>query len=105
MNILSLGAGVQSTVLALMAECGELPKPDAAIFADTGWEPKEVYENLQWLTEQLSLPVYVVQAGDLRNQIINSANNKTRVSNPPFFTDMGNGKEGQIGRASCRERV
>ena len=38
---LSLGAGVQSTVLALMAERGDhgLSKPDVAIFADTGWEP------------------------------------------------------------------
>jgi len=47
---LSLGAGVQSTVLALMAERGEygLPKPDVAVFADTGWEPPEVYEHLDW---------------------------------------------------------
>src|SRR5205814_10359044 len=40
--ILSLGAGVQSTALALMAVQGELPgfrRPVAAIFADTGWEP------------------------------------------------------------------
>jgi hypothetical protein len=37
--ILSLGAGVQSTALALMAVRGELPgfrRPVAAIFADTG---------------------------------------------------------------------
>ena len=49
---LSLGAGVQSTVLALMAERGEygLPKPDVAVFADTGWEPPSVYEHLDWLS-------------------------------------------------------
>ena len=36
-NILSLGAGVQSTTMALMAKHGELtPMPDYAIFADTG---------------------------------------------------------------------
>ena len=41
-RVLSLGAGVQSTVLALMAERGEfgLPKPDIAIFADTQWNRK-----------------------------------------------------------------
>lgn len=38
MRILSLGAGVQSSTLALMAEHGEIEKPDYAIFADTGWE-------------------------------------------------------------------
>jgi len=102
-TIISLGAGVQSSVMALMADCGELPKPDAAIFSDTGWEPKEVYKHLFWLIDQISFPVYVVQAGDLRNQIIHSAKHKTRVSNPPFFTDMGTGKEGRLWRACTRD--
>ena len=69
---LSLGAGVQSTVLALMAERGEhgLQKPDVAIFADTGWEPPQVYEHLDWLTEQLSFEVVRVQSGNIRNNIL-----------------------------------
>jgi hypothetical protein len=38
LRVLSLGAGVQSTTLALMAAHGEIgPMPDCAIFADTGW--------------------------------------------------------------------
>jgi hypothetical protein len=37
LRILSLGAGVQSTTLALMAAHGEIgPMPDCAIFADAG---------------------------------------------------------------------
>lgn len=41
LRALSLGAGVQSTTMALMAAHGEIgPMPDCAIFADTGWEPK-----------------------------------------------------------------
>ena len=37
LNIISLGAGVQSTTMALMAARGEIgPMPDHAIFADTG---------------------------------------------------------------------
>lgn len=103
MNIISLGAGVQSSVLALMAERGELPKPDAAIFADTGWEPEEVYANLDWLRGQVSFPVYIVRAGDLRKEIISSAENKTRVSNPPFFVDTGSGKEGRLWRSCTRD--
>ena len=36
LNIISLGAGVQSSTMALMAAHGELtPQPDYAIFADT----------------------------------------------------------------------
>jgi hypothetical protein len=34
LRILSLGAGVQSSALALMIEKGEVPMVDAAIFAD-----------------------------------------------------------------------
>ena len=69
---LSLGAGVQSTVLALMAERGEygLPKPDVAIFADTGWEPPSVYEHLDWLEEQLSFKVVRVKAGNIKDNIL-----------------------------------
>lgn len=46
LRILSLGAGVQSTTLLLMACEGLLPRLDYAIFADTGWEPQRVYEHL-----------------------------------------------------------
>ena len=69
---LSLGAGVQSTVLALMAERGEydLPKPDVAVFADTGWEPPSVYEHLDWLQEQLSFEVVRVHAGNIKDNIL-----------------------------------
>ena len=50
LRVLSLGAGVQSTTLALLAVRGEIgPMPDCAIFADTGWEPRAVYEHLTWL--------------------------------------------------------
>ena len=40
--MLSLGAGVQSTTVALLAVHGEIEKPKHAIFSDTGWEAKEV---------------------------------------------------------------
>ena len=71
-RVLSLGAGVQSSCLALMAEHGEygLPKPDTAIFADTGWEPPAVYEHLEWLKSQLSYEVVVVNNGNIRDNIL-----------------------------------
>ena len=53
MKILSLGAGVQSSTLALMAEHGEIEKPDCAIFADTQSEPEEVMEWLGYLETKL----------------------------------------------------
>src|SRR6056300_399255 len=73
MTILSLGAGVQSSTMALMAEEGAFgKKPDAAIFADTGWEPKPVIEHLNWLKKQLSYPVYVCSKGNIREDIQNA---------------------------------
>ena len=53
LQIISLGAGVQSSTMALMAVRGEItPMPDCAIFADTGAEPQYVYEWLNWLEMQ-----------------------------------------------------
>ena len=70
-RVLSLGAGVQSTVLALMAERGEfgLPKPDIAIFADTQWEPKAVYDHLKWLETQVSFEIRTVTAGNIKENL------------------------------------
>ncbi len=81
---ISLGAGVQSTVLALMADRGEygLPKPDVAVFADTGWEPPHVYEHLDWLESQLSFEVVRVSNGNLRENIMKGVNPAGR----PYLT-------------------
>ena len=73
---LSLGAGVQSTVLALLADREEygLEKPDVAVFADTGWEPPSVYRHLDWLQSQLSYELVRVSAGNIRDNIMNGLN-------------------------------
>ena len=75
-KVLSLGAGAQSTVLALMAEEGwnGLEKPDFAIFADTQWEPPNVYKHLEWLEKQLSYEVVHVTAGNIRENILDGVN-------------------------------
>ena len=63
-TVINLGAGVQSSTLAIMAEKNMIgPKPDAAIFADTFWEPKRVYDHLDWLEQQLSFPVIRTNIG------------------------------------------
>jgi len=65
-HIISLGAGVQSSTMALMASAGEItPMPECAIFADTQSEPLAVYEWLDWLETKLLFPVYRVTAGSL----------------------------------------
>jgi hypothetical protein len=68
-NVLNLGAGVQSSCLALMAAKGEItPMPDFAVFADTQAEPQSVYDWLDWLEKQLPFPVYRVTKGNLTDE-------------------------------------
>jgi len=65
-NAISLGGGVQSSALALMAAAGEIgPMPVAAFFGDTKVEPKSVYVWLDWLEKRLPFPVIRASRGDL----------------------------------------
>ena len=61
-RVLSLGAGVQSSTLLLMAVAGEL-ELDHAIFADTGHEPEPVYRWLEYLQRVSTIPIHVVRDG------------------------------------------
>lgn len=71
-NVLSLGAGVQSSCMALMAAKGEItPMPDFAIFADTQAEPQSVYDWMDWLRNELPFPVYTVTNGNLTDESLN----------------------------------
>lgn len=100
MRILSLGAGVQSTTLALMAADGTLPGLNAAIFADTGWEPKAVYEQvdrLETVLELAGIPLYRVAAGNLHDDTINPTH---RYASIPWFVRNPDGTEG-LGRRQC----
>lgn len=97
---LSLGAGVQSTTLLLMSLEGVLPKLDYAIFADTGWEPKRVYEHLDLITAQAAgggLPVLRVSKGNLRRDITDPTH---RYASIPYFVRNPDGSEG-MGRRQC----
>jgi hypothetical protein len=68
-NVINLGAGVQSSTMALMAARGEIgPMPDFAVFADTQAEPTNVYEWLGWLEKQLPFPVVRVTKGNLTDE-------------------------------------
>lgn len=69
-RVLSLGAGVQSSAVLLMSCRGVLPKVDAAIFADTQWEPPAVQDTLAFLATEAKkarIPVFVRTKGSLRD--------------------------------------
>lgn len=99
-RVLSLGAGVQSTVLALKACNGELPGLDAAIFADTGWEPPSVYEQVDRLSDELArvgIVFHRVSSGDLRSDTLDPDH---RFASVPYFTKNADGSDG-MGRRQC----
>lgn len=104
LNVISLGAGVQSTTMALMAKHGFItPMPDCAIFADTGDEPFAVYRHLDWLEGELPFPVYRVKrpGKSLSEHVIDTvANQTTRTASPPFFTA---GPDGMLPRQCSTE--
>jgi hypothetical protein len=84
-RVLSLGAGVQSSTLLLMAVEGEL-ELDRAIFADTQSEPTATYawlETLMPLAERAGIPVDVVTAGNLGEDSLSKPG--WRVSIPAYF--------------------
>ena len=89
LRCLSLGAGVQSTTMALMAARGALtPMPDCAIFADTGWEPEAVYDHLDRLRSlDLPFPIHIVSKSNLRDDLkAGAADPQYRFAAVPFFT-------------------
>lgn len=98
MKVISLGAGVQSSTMALMASCGELEQPDFAVFADTQWEPQAVYRWIDSLEPMLSFPIYRTTIGSLRDHL-KAAQNSTgqRIAAVPFFMDGGR----KMGRRQC----
>ena len=105
LHIISLGAGVQSTTMALMAAHGEItPMPDAAIFADTGAEPRAVYDHLEWLMSGnvLPFPVHVVTAGNIVDGLRKMADAgeafRGRAPVAPFYTTGKNGTAAPLRR-------
>ena len=69
-RVLSLGAGVQSTTVLLLAIDGVIPMFESVVFADTGDEPAQVYDHLERLHEIAAIEV--VSAGRLSDTIHDS---------------------------------
>ena len=105
LNIISLGAGVQSSTMALMAAHGEItPMPDCAIFADTQAEPTAVYRWLDWLEKQLPFPVYRVTAGNLKSQVAaERPTGKFLKVDIPAFVKSPDGTVSLINRSCTRD--
>ena len=110
-TVLSLGAGIQSTALALLLNqdppakgLEEYERPLWAIFADTMAEPPHVYETLDWLQERISYPIVRTSWGDLgRNtwKAIAGMPVPERGHHAPGYIDLPVFSQGGIGRRQC----
>jgi hypothetical protein len=105
LDVLMLGAGVQSSALLLLAERGDIPKPDMAIFSDTQWEPPEVYEHLEWLCRMVkTIPIIKVTKGDIRaDGIASRVRDTKRWASMPLFTKSPEGDIGSLRRQCTKE--
>lgn len=102
-HILSLGAGVQSTTVYLLAMDGKL-NLTAAVFADTGDEPHAVYEHLKWLVQLGGPPIYTASRGRLSDDLLRGENStKQRFAAVPFFTMKPDGEIGMTRRQCSKE--
>ena len=123
-EILNLGAGVQSSTLLLMSIHGEFPKVEHAIFADTGWEPASVYRWLEWLVpraEAAGVKVHQVSRGNIKQDHLTGTlggkraraggaagvdgieNKGQRWGSMPFFVRNADGSQGLIRRQCTKE--
>ena len=85
-RFLSWGVGVQSTTLLAMSALGELPRLDAAIFADTQWERAATYASLEFymaLAEEHGIATHVITEGNIREK---AAREHVHM---PFWTETG----------------
>ena len=103
MVVLSLGVGVQSTTMAIMAAKGDLPPVDCAIFADPGYESKATMLYLNYLTTILPYPVFRVQKGNIKDDML-AAKGTTNFVVAPFYNQHTiTGKKGMIRRQCTAE--
>jgi len=102
-QILSLGAGVQSTALYLMFLNGEFDEMlDYAVFADTQEEPESVYKHLDWLRSLGGPPILTDTAGKLGDDLIHGRNSTgQRFASIPAFTSSTPGQTGGMLRRQC----
>lgn len=103
LRVLSLGAGVQSTAILLLACENPALRFDAAIFADTGWEPRQVYDHLARLEEAAKaagIPVYRVSSGNIRRDALDPEH---RFASMPLYVLNPDGGPGMARRQCTSE--
>lgn len=95
-NVISLGAGKQSSYMLLTALEGQYEySPDFAIFADTGCEPSYVYSYLYWLKgyvkSKYDFDIVIIAGSNLIGDALDyyKGKNKKGASLPFYLSNIG----------------
>lgn len=96
LNVLSLGAGKQSSYLLLKNLSGDFDsRVNYAVFSDTGNEPRHVYNYLNWLIlyckRKYNFDISVIRSNDLIEDTTNflAGSNKRGTSIPCYMSPTG----------------
>lgn len=103
LKILSFGGGVQTVTLAAMCALGDYERPDALVFADTGWETTTTYEYLIWFRQWLKehgMGIITRTQGNIRKDAL-SVNH--RFASMPLYTTAKDGSKGILRRQCTNE--
>ena len=79
---------------------GEIEPADHVIFADTGWEPKPVYENvkkMQELAESAGMQFHIVKTGNMKEDALNP---EAKFVSLPLHIYTKDGRKA-MGRRTC----
>lgn len=110
MKILSCGAGMQSTSLALISceqtkgvvRYPQVPRYDAVIYCDLGIEPPWVIQQVRFIQqacESCDISFVILKSNLYRDYMDNFG--RRRVAGMPFWTIDPDGKKGRISRHAC----
>ena len=108
LQICSLGGGKASTAMFLKSLHGHIDaKVDAAIWADTGFEPQSTHDTIGRLTEyakDFGVKIHIVQAklgdGDIRKAMLNPDSRNGQI---PMYSRNLEGKKMMIRRYCTNE--
>lgn len=102
LRVLSLGRGIQTSTLLLMACAGEIGPLDAAVFADTGGEMPGTYAYLDYLRghAEAGIDFLTVSAGDLRFEFV-ARHGRGGQPNLPVRVRHPNSSLGRLNHYRC----
>ena len=107
--LLSLGAGVQSTTLLILAARGDLEPLDGAVFADTGWEPAAVYTHLDRIERDIAtpagIPMHRICFGNIRDEPSTGRVPSIKSRSTPAQRRLGHGARPGTGERCSTSRV